>query len=178
MNLRVNRDIRSPKVRLVTEDGEQFGVVSLQDALTKAQEMGLDLVEIAPKADPPVCKIIDYGKFRYQITKREKISRKASHQTKQKEVKFKPNIDTHDLEVKMNRAKDFIEKGFKVKFTCMFRGREIVFVDNAKKIFEKICEELKEVGVAEAPAKMFGRTLTMMIAPSKKGEKGAKGEDK
>ena len=168
MNLRVNRDIRTPKVRVVTEDGEQLGVLTIQEALAKAHEMGLDLVEIAPNAAPPVCKLIDYGKFRYQQTKREKISKKATHQSKLKEIKFKPNIDKHDLDVKVSHAKEFIEKGHKVRFTCMFRGREIVFVENGRQIFDRILEQLKDVAVAESPAKMFGKTLTMTMAPVKK----------
>jgi len=162
-------------VRLVTEDGGQLGIFSIQDALSKAHEMGLDLVEIAPQASPPVCKIIDYGKFRYQITKREKESKKATHQTKIKEVKFKPNIDKHDLEVKIKRAREFIEKGFKVKFTCMFRGREIVFVENGRVIFNTVQEAIKDIAVAESPAKMFGKTLSMLVAPLSK-ERKQKGE--
>ena len=132
--MRVNREIRALRVRLITEDGEQLGVFTLQDALMRAQTMGLDLVEIAPTAVPPVCKIIDYGKLKYQQTKREKMNRKAAHQTKIKEIKLKPNIDTHDLDVKIRHAREFIEKGCKVKFTCMFRGREIVFADNGRQI--------------------------------------------
>ena len=162
-------------MRLVTEDGGQLGIFSIQDALSKAHEMGLDLVEIAPQASPPVCKIIDYGKFRYQITKREKESKKATHQTKIKEVKFKPNIDKHDLEVKIKRAREFIEKGFKVKFTCMFRGREIVFVENGRVIFNTVQEAIKDIAVAESPAKMFGKTLSMLVAPLSK-ERKQKGE--
>jgi len=173
--LKINRDIRASKVRLVTEDGGQLGIFSIQDALSKAHEMGLDLVEIAPQASPPVCKIIDYGKFRYQITKREKESKKATHQTKIKEVKFKPNIDKHDLEVKIKRAREFIEKGFKVKFTCMFRGREIVFVENGRVIFNTVQEAIKDIAVAESPAKMFGKTLSMLVAPLSK-ERKQKGE--
>lgn len=169
--MKVNREIRALKVRLVTEDGEQLGIFSIQDAQSKAYEMGLDLVEIAPQAVPPVCKIIDYGKFRYQLTKREKETKKATHQTKIKEVKFKPNIDKHDLEVKIKRAREFIEKGFKVKFTCMFRGREIVFVDNSKVIFDTVFEALKDIAATESPAKMFGKTLTMMVAPLSKDRK-------
>ena len=169
--MKVNREIRALKVRVVTEKGEQLGVFSLQDALSKAQEMGLDLVEIAPKAAPPVCKIIDYGKFRYQQTKREKTNKKATHQTKVKEIKLKPNIDTHDLEIKTKRAIDFVEKGYKVKFTCMFRGREIVFKENGMQVLEKICSSLEEVAQVEAPPKMYGRTLSMLVSPLAKEKK-------
>lgn len=172
--LRVNRAIRALRVRVITEDGEQLGVFTVPDAIAKAEEMGLDLVEIAPKAEPPVCKIIDYGKFRYQQTKKDKTNRKASQQTKLKEIKLKPNIDTHDLETKIKHTREFLDKGCKIKFTCMFRGREIVFVDNGIAILNKVIEELKDVAVVEAPPKMLGRSLTMMIAPSGKDQKKQK----
>jgi translation initiation factor IF-3 len=158
-------------VRVITEDGEQLGVFTLQDALAKAQEKGLDLVEIAPTATPPVCKIIDYGKLRYQQTKREKLNRKASHQTKIKEIKLKPNIDKHDLDTKIKHAREFIEKGCKVKFTCMFRGREIVFADNGKQVLTTIIEALEEVAQPESPPKMFGKSLMMLLVPSTKEKK-------
>ena len=169
--MKVNREIRALRVRVITEDGEQLGVFTLQDALAKAQECGLDLVEIAPTAAPPVCKIIDYGKLRYQQTKREKINKKASHQTKIKEVKLKPNIDTHDLETKIKHAREFIEKGCKVKFTCMFRGREIVFADNGRKVLAEIIKALEDVAQSESSPKMFGKSLTMMLVPSTKEKK-------
>jgi translation initiation factor IF-3 len=158
-------------VRLITEDGEQLGVFTLQDALAKAQEKGLDLVEIAPTATPPVCKIIDYGKLRYQQTKREKLNRKASHQTKVKEIKLKPNIDKHDLDTKIKHAREFVEKGCKVKFTCMFRGREIVFADNGKQVLTTIIEALEDVAQPESPPKMFGKSLMMLLVPSTKEKK-------
>ena len=169
--MKVNREIRAPRVRVITEDGEQLGVFTLQDALIRAQDMGLDLVEIAPTAAPPVCKIIDYGKLRYQQTKREKMNRKATHQTKIKEIKLKPNIDKHDLDVKIRHARDFIEKGCKVKFTCMFRGREIVFAENGKQVLETIKKELEDVAAPESPPKMFGRSLLMMLVPKTKEKK-------
>ena len=169
--MRVNREIRALRVRLITEDGEQLGVFTLQDALMRAQTMGLDLVEIAPTAVPPVCKIIDYGKLKYQQTKREKMNRKAAHQTKIKEIKLKPNIDTHDLDVKIRHAREFIEKGCKVKFTCMFRGREIVFADNGRQVLATIAKALEDVASAEAPPKLFGRSLLMMLVPGAKEKK-------
>jgi len=138
-----------------------------RDALKKAEDEGLDLVEIAPNANPPVCKIIDYGKFRYDQTKREKESKKASHQIKVKEVKVKPNIDEHDLQTKMRHAKDFLEKGNKVKVTCMFRGREMAHKDIGERLIKKIVEDLKEIAVCETPMKMFGRFLTVVLAPHK-----------
>lgn len=158
-------------MRLIGADGEQLGIFGLQDALAQSQQLGLDLVEIAPTANPPVCKIIDYGKFRFQQTKRDKLNRKASHQTKIKEIKLKPNIDPHDLGVKIKKAMEFLEKGCKVKFTCMFRGREIVFADNGKAVLDKVCETLGDTALVESPPKMMGRTLTLMLAPSGKEKK-------
>lgn len=180
--LRVNKQVRAPKVRVITEDGQQLGVFTSLDALKKAQEMGLDLVEIAPKADPPVCKIIDYGKYRYQQTRRDRSQKKVQHKVKVKEIKLKPNIDKHDLDIKLNRAKEFFAKGNKVKFTCSFRGRTIIFVDNGRKMMEGICKELEEHAVIEAPLKMMGRNLSMMLAPTlkekKKEKPSAKGKAK
>ncbi len=148
-----------------------MGIYLTSEAVKKAEEMGLDLVEISPNADPPVCKIIDYGKFCYQQTKREKDQKKGSVQGKVKEVKFKPNIDTHDLNVKIKRAKEFLEKGFKVKFTCMFRGREIVFVENGKKIMDEVSAALQEIATSDGDSKMMGKMLTMLMSPGAKEKK-------
>lgn len=166
--MRVNREIRAPKVRVIGSSGEQVGILPPRDALKMAEDEGLDLVEIAPNATPPVCKIIDYGKFRYDQTKREKESKKASHQIKVKEVKVKPNINEHDLQTKMRHAKDFLEKGNKVKVSCMFRGREMAHKDIGEKLIRKIVEDLEELAVCETPMKMFGRFLTVVLAPHKK----------
>jgi len=133
-----------------------------------AEDAGLDLVEIAPTAAPPVCKIIDYGKFRYQQTKKEKESRKAQHQAKLKEVKFKPNIDDHDFFVKVKQAKGFIEKGDKVKVSCFFRGREIAHPEIGRAVVERFCKELAEVASVEAPPKLMGKTLAAVLSPSSK----------
>ena len=183
--MRVNREIRALKVRVITEDGIQLGVLDFHDALAKAREVDLDLVEISPKATPPVCKIIDYGKFRYQQSKREKVSKKTTNRTKLKEIKVKVNIDDHDLEFKINNAKKFIGKGCKVRFTCMFRGREIVFVDNGKIILNKIQVSLQDVAVLEDSPKMTGKILSMVMSPkakkdkqNNKEKKSAESEDK
>lgn len=172
--MKVDREIRASKVRVIDENGEQLGVILLRDALERADEAGLNLVEIAPNADPPVCKIIDYGKFRYQKTKRDKDNRKSQHLTKMKEVKLKPNIDKNDLEVKINRAKKFLSQGHKVKFTCMFRGREIVHSDVGRALVDRICEQLEDIATPEAGAKMMGRSLGLVLAPtpSKNHNKG------
>lgn len=171
MNLRKNKEIRAPKVRLIDENGEQVGVVSTKDALIKALAAGLDLVEIAPNAVPPVCKIIDFGKLRYEQTKRKKESQKAQTVIKVKEVKLKPNIDTHDLEVKIRSAIKFLEQGNKVKLTMFFRGREMAHVDIGQEVITNFCESVKDAGAIESPAKQFGRTINVVIAPIGKKHK-------
>lgn len=166
--MRVNHEIRAPKVRVITHTGEQLGILTLHEALNRAQTEGLDLVEIVPTASPPVCKIIDYGKFRYDQTKREKESKKSQHQVKVKEIKVSPNINEHDLDTKLRQAREFLEKGNKVKVSCLFRGREMMHPEFGQRLFEKISQTLDEVSTAEMPAKMFGRILTMVLAPAKK----------
>lgn len=175
MNLRINRQIRALKVRVIGPEGDQVGVLAIKDALVKAQEAGLDLVEIAPNADPPVCKIIDYGKYRYDQTKREKESKKSQHQVKVKEIKLKPNIDEHDFQTKLKQARQFLEKGNKVKVTCMFRGREMAYPQLGEKIVERMCEGVEDLAQVEAPAKLLGKSLICVLAPgASKGKKKEK----
>ena len=138
-----------------------------------AETAGLDLVEIAPTAKPPVAKIIDYGKFRYHQQKKEKDSKKAQVQIKVKEIKLKPNIDTHDFQTKMKHARDFLYKGNKVRISIMFRGREMLHIDLGEKVVRQFCQELSDISVVEAPPKMMGRTITTVLAPSGKRPKGA-----
>lgn len=166
--MRINRQIRAPKVRLIDKNGEQLGLVTVPEALKKAEEAGLDLVEIAPNATPPVCKIIDYGKYRYTLTKKEKESKKAQHQIKVKEVKLKPNTDMHDFEVKARNARKFLEKGNKVKVTLMFRGREMAHPEIGVKMVEKMCQALEDLGTAESTPKQMGRFITTVVAPGGK----------
>ena len=166
MNLRINRQVRALKVRVIGPEGDQIGILSSREALTMAQEAGLDLVEIAPNANPPVCKIIDYGKFRYDQTKREKESKKAQHQVKVKEVKLKPNIDENDFQTKMKKARQFIVKGNKVKVSCMFRGREMAYPQLGQRIMKKMCESLEDIAQVESPFKMLGRNLICILAPN------------
>lgn len=153
---------------MIGADGQQIGVIPTKDALARAQDAGLDLVEVAPNSVPPVCKIIDYGKFRYDQTKREKESRKSQHQIKVKEIKLKPNIDEHDFQTKLKRGRQFLEKGNKVKLTCMFRGREMAYPELGKKVVQRFCDELADVGTLESPLKMMGRSLTSVLAPGGK----------
>lgn len=168
LTLRVNKEIRAPKVRVIGSTGDQLGIMTSREAYEAALEEGLDLVEIAPNAIPPVCKIIDYGKFRYDQTKREKENKKAQHQIKVKEIKLKPNIGEHDLETKARHAKEFLEEGNKVKVTCTFRGREMAHTEIGVAVVKKFCEDLQEISAAESPPKLFGKTLTVVLAPVKK----------
>lgn len=152
-------------MRVIDQDGKQIGIMTSQDALKKAEESGLDLVEIVPQAMPPVCKIIDFGKFRYQQTKKEKESRKAQHQAKLKEIKMKPNIDDHDFMVKVRQARGFIEKGDKVKVTCQFRGREMAHTKVGMNLVQRFCQELVGMAHVEAEPKFMGRILAATLAP-------------
>lgn len=169
--MRVNREIRAPKVRLIGQEGEQIGVVALYEALAMADNAGLDLVEISPGASPPVCKIINYGKFRYDQTKREKENKKSQHQIKVKEVKIKPNIDEHDLMTKLRHAQEFISNGDKVKITCTFRGREMMHAKRGEELVKRCCEFLADSAQAESPAKLFGRMLSVVLSPLPKKKK-------
>jgi len=153
---------------VIDKDGHQLGVLTIMDAVSRAEHVGLDLVEIAPTADPPVCKIVDFGKYRYQQTKKEKESKKSQHQVKVKEVKVKPNTDDHDLDTKLRHAREFAVKGNKVKITCTYRGREMARPEFGMKIVQRMCDHLADVATPEAPPKMFGRALTVELAPGGK----------
>lgn len=166
--MRINREIRAAKVRVIDQLGGQVGILSIGEALAKAELAGLDLVEIAPTAEPPVCKIIDYGKYRYQLTKKEKESKKAQHQVKVKEIKIKPNTDEHDLVTKMNHMREFVAKGNKVRVTCTFRGREMMHPELGRKLVTRMCEELADVATPESPPIMMGRNLSVVLAPGAK----------
>lgn len=177
--MKVNKQIRAPKVRVIGPDGEQIGVLTIQEAMQRATVEGLDLVEIVPNSNPPVCKIINYGKYRYDQTKREKESKKAQHQIKVKEVKLKPNIDEHDLQTKLRHAREFLLEGNKVKVTCMFRGREMAHPEIGQRLMAKVISALEDVSAYEAPPNMLGRFLTLMLAPSiKKKIKGVGGTER
>jgi translation initiation factor IF-3 len=151
--------------------------MTLRDALAKAESMGLDLVEIAPTAKPPVAKIIDYGKFRYLQQKKEKDSKKAQVQIRVKEIKLKPNIDTHDFETKLKHAREFLLKGNKVRITCMFRGREMLYIDMGEKVVKEFGQRLSDISTIEATPKMLGRSMTTVLAPSGKRAKQKKQEE-
>uniref|UniRef100_UPI0038CDB872 translation initiation factor IF-3 n=1 Tax=Primorskyibacter aestuariivivens TaxID=1888912 RepID=UPI0038CDB872 len=162
---RVNDKIRSPEIRLIGAEGENVGVVTPRRALEMAQDAGLDLVEISPNANPPVCKIMDFGKFKYEQQKRESEARKKQKIIEVKEVKFRPNTDTHDYEVKMRNVFKFLENGDKVKVTLRFRGREMAHQNLGRELLERVAEDVKEIGKIENMPKMEGRQMIMMIGP-------------
>ena len=160
----INEQIRDREIRLIGEDGEQLGIMSAREAMKIAQEAELDLVKIAPAAKPPVCKIIDYGKYKYEQARKEKEAKKKQTTVEVKEVRLSPNIDTNDLNTKINNAKKFISKGNKVKVTLRFRGREMAHVQQSKHILDDFAETLADVAVVEKPAKMEGRAMSMVLA--------------
>lgn len=162
---RINEDIEVSEVRLVAEDGEQLGVVSLDVALQRAADAGLDLVEVSPNASPPVCKIIDYGKLKYQEQKKKNEARKKQKTIEVKEIKLRPNIDTHDYDVKMRSARRFIDDGDKVKVTLRFRGREMAHQDLGAQVLERVRGELDEIAKVEQMPKMEGRQMVMVMSP-------------
>lgn len=174
--MRVNRQIRAVNVRVIDKDGKQVGVIAIQRAMSLAEAAGLDLVEISPNANPPVCKIIDYGKFRYQQTKKEKENKKTQHQVKIKEIKVKPNTDQHDLQFKLKHAREFIEKGNKVRITCMFRGRQMAYPDIGKKVIQQLIDGLADIATAEGTPKLMGRNMSVTLAPGVKKAKEKKRE--
>ncbi|WP_363318443.1 translation initiation factor IF-3 [Marivita sp.] len=165
---RVNDRIRSAEIRLIGADGENVGVVTPERGMQLAEEAGLDLVEISPNANPPVVKIMDFGKFKYEQQKRESEARKKQKIIEVKEVKFRPNTDTHDYDVKMRNVFKFLESGDKVKVTLRFRGREMAHQNLGRELLERVAEDVKEIGKLENMPKMEGRQMVMMIGPVSK----------
>lgn len=159
----INEQIRDKEVRVIGEDGAQLGIMSSREAMKLAQEAELDLVKIAPTAKPPVCKIIDYGKYRYELARKEKEAKKKQKTVEVKEVRLSPNIDVNDLNTKVNNAKKFIAKGNKVKVTLRFRGREMAHVQSSKHILDDFADMLKEVASIEKAPKMEGRSMSMVL---------------
>ncbi len=176
---RVNRRIRIPQVRVIDADGSQIGIMQTSEALALAQERGLDLVEVSPKARPPVCKIMDYGKYMYQLKKRAKEAKKRQHVTQVKEVKMRPKIEPHDYEFKCRHAREFLSEGDKVKFTIIFRGRELAHKELGRKVLERVAETLSDAAQVEVPIRSEGRSMTMVVAPApgkKAREHGSKAD--
>ncbi len=161
----MNGQIRISPVRVISDTGEQLGVLPVEDALREAGTRGLDLVEVAPMARPPVVKIMDYGKYRFEQAKAARAARKKQHVIHLKEVKYRPGISDHDFEFKTRHARSFLQAGNKVKVTMMFRGRQIAHPDLGREVLIRVAEELEEVGKVEAQPKLEGRNMTMVLAP-------------
>ncbi len=162
---RVNEEIRVPQVRLIDQDGEMLGVMSAREALSRAYAVGLDLLEISPNADPPVCKILDFGKFKYEQQKKRNEAKKKQKIVEIKEVKVRPNIDENDYQVKMRAMKSFIDEGDKVKVTLRFRGREMAHQDIGVRVLERIRDELEAQTKVEQMPRMENRQMVMVLAP-------------
>lgn len=163
--MRVNEQIRISPVRLIDDEGAQIGIVTIEAALSQAEQAGLDLVEVSPNTEPPVCRIMDYGKYRYEITKRAKVAKKNRHVVHIKEIKMRPEISEHDFEFKIKHARDFFDHGDKVKFTLVFRGREILHKDHGKDVLSRAVETLNDVAVVETDIHSEGRNLSMLMTP-------------
>ena len=162
--LMINEQIRDREIRLIGEDGEQLGIMSARDAMKLAREANLDLVKIAPTAKPPVCKIIDYGKYRYEQARREKEARKKQKTIEVKEIRLSPNIDTNDLNTKVNQARKFVSGGNKVKVAVRFRGRELAHTAVGKTILEDFAQKLSDIAVIDKPAKLEGKSMVMFLS--------------
>lgn len=161
----INEEIRDKEVRLIDFDGTQLDIVSIDVAMNKAEERGMDLVKIAPQAKPPVCKIMDYGKYRFEMAKREKEARKNQKIVSIKEIKMSPSIDVHDFDTKVNHTKKFLSSGDKVKITVRFRGRELHHTQLGFELLAKFADAISESGSVEKNAKLEGRNMTMTVAP-------------
>ena len=161
----MNERIRVPQIRLIGDDGSQIGVVPVREALAMAQAKNLDLVEVSPTARPPVCRIMDYGKFKYEESRKARKAKKKQHVVQLKEIKMRPKIEDHDYGFKMDHAKEFLNERNKVKFTIMFRGREMAHQDIGRRLLDQIIADLAEIAAIETPARSEGRTLTMVMQP-------------
>lgn len=162
---RVNQQIRISPVRVIDPDGEQLGILTIEQALEAAEERGLDLVEVAPMARPPVCRIMDYGKFRYEEQRKAREARKKQHRVDLKEVKMRPGIEHHDFDFKKRHARRFLEEGHKVKVTMMFRGRQMAHPEIGREVLSRLAAEVADLGKIESHPSMEGRSMTMVLAP-------------
>ena len=163
-DLMINEQIRDKEVRVIGANNEQLGIMSIEEAMKLAEDAGVDLVKIAPNAAPPVCRIIDYGKFRYEQSRKEKEAKKKQKVIEIKEIRMSPNIDTNDLNTKISAARKFLSKGDRVKVTLRFRGRELAHMNNSKYILDDFAEALSDIAVVEKAPKVEGRSLTMFLA--------------
>lgn len=167
-DLMINEEIRDKEVRVIGSAGQQIGIMSAKEALALAEEEGLDLVKIAPTAQPPVCRIVDYGKFKYEQVRKEKEAKKKQKVTEVKEIRLSPNIDTNDLNTKMNAARKFLTKGDRVKVTLRFRGREMAHMNTSKHILDDFAQSLSDVAAIEKAPKVEGRSMTMFLTERRK----------
>lgn len=165
--LMINEQIRDKEVRVIGADNEQLGIMSVKEAMALAEEAGVDLVKIAPNAQPPVCRIVDYGKFKYDQMKKEKEAKKKQHVVEIKEIRLTPNIDTNDLNTKMNAARKFLQGGDRVKITLRFRGREMAHMQTSKHILDDFAEGLSDIAQIDKAPKVEGRSMTMFLAGKK-----------
>jgi len=163
--ININRNIRAKEVRVIDPEGNQIGVIPTYKAIAVANDFGLDLVEISPNATPPVCKIMDYGRYKYEQTKKKQEAKKKQTTFQLKEIKVRPKTGEHDLNTKINHIKKFLDKKDKVKVTVIFRGREITLTNLGKELLEKIVQETEEIAIVEQPPKFEGRTMVMVLAP-------------
>ncbi len=173
--------IRIPEIRVIDDEGNQLGVMATADAMKIAEERSLDLVEIAPNVRPPVCKIMDYGKYKYEQSKKARDSKKKQHVSHLKEIKFRPKIEEHDFQFKIRHAEKFLNNKDKVKFTVMFRGREMEHIDLGEKLLDRVVEEFSEIAIIEKPPIRMGRIISMILGPrseKKKGDAKKHAEDK
>ncbi|MEJ2054798.1 MAG: translation initiation factor IF-3 [Calditrichaceae bacterium] len=160
----MNENISADKVRLIGGDGEQIGIVDIDKALDTAEKSGLDLVEVAPNAKPPVCKIMDFGKYAYEMSKKDKINKKKQHTVVVKEIRMRPKTDVHDLEYKVKHARSFLEQKNKVKFTVQFRGRELAYKEFGEQLLDRVEEMLEDIAKIEVERKFEGRNMTMVMS--------------
>jgi translation initiation factor IF-3 len=175
---RINREITAPEVRLVAENGDQLGIKTVMEALKLAEESNVDLVEIAPLAVPPVCKLMDYGKFRYREQKKEHEAKRKQKQIQVKEIKFRPGTDEGDYKIKLAKLVQFLEEGDKAKVTLRFRGREMAHKEFGERLLERVRKDLDAIGVVEQFPKLEGRQMVMVLAPKKKAEPVKQGKEK
>jgi len=175
--VRVNEEIRVAQVRVI-DDAGQLGVMSPAEGIKLARQRGLDLIEIVPNATPPVCKIMDFGKFKYEQTKKDKLQRKHQHVTQLKELRFHPNTDDHDFEFKTRHARRFLEEGHKLKATVVFKGREITYKEHGEELLRRLAEKLADLAKVDQVAKLEGRSMAMIFAPDKGAKKKTESKPK
>ncbi len=162
----MNHRIRVSPIRLIGPEGEQLGILPVEEALQRARDAGLDLVEVSPNSRPPVCRVLDYGKFKYEMAKKDKQAKKKQHTVQLKEMRFRPKIDEHDFQFKTKHVRSFLEAGSKVRTFVMFRGREMAYTEHGAKVLERVKEDLSDVAVVEVPPKMEGRHMSMILSPT------------